>query len=114
NLLVIAWNDAPKVEHIQQFSRIALRIGKSYPRSTGLLNLVLSGTPSFDDAMRRETKRVASDPAVCPLGAADVVLVGGLVGAAVRAFLNTTKLLARPPRPTRAFSDLDAAAPWLA
>lgn len=115
NLSVAVWRDAPTVEVLQELARASLVLGKQHPTGSGLLNLVVSGTPRFTEDVRKETARLARDATLFPLGVARVFLLGGFAGIAVRAFLNTATLVAGPsPRPLHAFTNLEDAAAWIA
>jgi hypothetical protein len=73
----------------------------------------VQGTPSFSDETRLEAERFASDPKIFELGVAHVILIPGLGGTAVKAFINTILLVARPPAPAKAFDNLPAAVDWM-
>lgn len=113
NLFVAVWSDAPTVKQMQAMARAAAAHRRAHPRGAALLNVVRGGTPSFDNAVRDEARRLTSDGHF-DVGVAHVVLLGGLVGAAVRAFLSTIVLLGRPKEPTQVFGDANAAIGWLA
>jgi hypothetical protein len=91
----------------------ARSLRRAFPKGIALLNVVQGGgVPNFADDMREavmDLNRGSDDD----LGVAHVVLVGGLVGAATRAFISTTTLVSRPKMPTRTFGELDPAAAWL-
>lgn len=113
NLFVVVWSDAPTVKQMQQMARAASAHRRAHPRGTAMLNVVRGGTPSFESAVRDEARRLTSD-GYFTLAVAHVVLLGGLVGAAVRAFFSTIVLLGRPKEPTHVFGDAGAALGWLA
>lgn len=85
----------------------------SYPKGTALFNVVLSGKPDFSTEVRAETARVSALNDTFTLATAHVVLVDGLVGAAVRAFLSTSTLLAKPISPTKVFGAIAPASDWM-
>jgi hypothetical protein len=64
--------------------------------------------------VRTALVRLNADPTTFSLGSARVLLLPGLAGVAVRAFLNTVKLLSRPVRPQQVFGNIRDAATWLA
>jgi hypothetical protein len=113
NLLVIAWSDAPTVDQMRECARAARVLARKYNGGIGLLDLILSGTPTFSTEVRDEAVKLNRDPALFRLGIADTVLVTGFVGVAVRAFLATVALLARSPVPTRVLGSLAEAEAWL-
>ncbi len=90
-------------------------MARAYPAGTGLLDIIVGGTPNFSQEMRDETTRLTHDPGYSRLGVADVVLISGLTGATVRAFLGTLALLShRRHRPHKVLGDVPSAAEWLA
>lgn len=113
NLAVVAWRAAPQAEHMRRWHRFALEHGRGPHAPGACVDIIVRGTPSFSDEMRRETNRFASDTKVFPRGMAHVVLVDGLIGSAVRAFIGTIMLVARPVAPAKVFGDLDAASRWV-
>ncbi|APR86386.1 Hypothetical protein A7982_11735 [Minicystis rosea] len=114
NLLVLAWHDAPTVAVMREVARAGRAVAKKHTAGYGLMNLFLRGTPRFTDEVRDEVVRLDRDAQFAPLGAARVILLPGLAGVAVRVFLNTVTLIARPARQVQAFSELAEAAAWLA
>lgn len=78
-----------------------------------MLDLILSGTPNFTNEVREEATKLNRDPTLFRLGIADAVLVSGLVGVAVRAFLSTIALMARSSVPSRVWTSLADAERWL-
>ena len=114
NLIVYTWRDPPTVTQLREASRISRALGRRYPAGTGLFNVIIEGTPRFSEEVRVETARLTADPAVASLGSADVVLLTGFAGVAVRGFMNTANLLARVPRPRQVFGDMASGAAWLA
>jgi hypothetical protein len=112
NLLVAVWSDAPTLTQMQSVGRAAAALRRAHPRGAAMLNVVRGGTPSFSNAVREEARRLTSDGHFT-LGVAHVVLLGGLVGATVRAFLSTIVLLGRPKEPTQVFGEAGAALGWL-
>jgi hypothetical protein len=113
NLLVFAWFGPPEVVHVRALGRELQALSTRYRGEIAALDLLVSGTPSFKDEARDELVRLLRDPRKEGRGAAHVVEVGGLAGAAVRAFLSTVLLLARPARPNKVFADITPAATWL-
>lgn len=114
NLVVYVWHDAPTLPQLRECGRVSRAVARAHPEGTALLDLIVGGIPRFSEDVRAEAARVSNDPSVSSLGAADVVLVTGLAGAAVRGFLGTLTLLSRMPRPRKVFGDVASAAAWLA
>jgi hypothetical protein len=114
NLLVAAWNETPTVADMVGLTSAARALNRPYPKGSGLINLVLRGTPKFTDEVRAAFVKVNSDPMAFSLGSARVLLVGGMAAVAVRAFLNTVSLVSKRVRPVRTFLGVAEAAEWLA
>ena len=114
NLLVAVWTEAPELEQMRAFGRALRALLSKHGRRTGSINLILSGTPRFTDTVRAEAVRLMKDPRLQSSCTAHIVLVGGLAGAAARAFLSTVVLLGRPATPSKVFGETRTAAIWLA
>lgn len=110
---LVGWRDAPRLEHIHQWHDLGRELARSHPGASACLDVVLRGTPRFTEEVRHASQALASDPRIFPNGFAHVVLVGGLPGSAVRAFINTVILVARPPVPAKVFGEVRSAAAWL-
>lgn len=113
NLLIGEWRETPVVEDVAAIERGSRSLNRQYA-GCGILNLVLRGTPRFTDDVRAALVRLNADPTAFALGSARVLLIPGLAGVAVRAFLNTVQLVSRPTRPVQVFGDPRVAAAWLA
>jgi len=114
NLTIARWDGVPTVDQLRAIGAANDAIATTHPGGGGLLNVVIGGTPRFDEALRTEAMRLARIEGARGLGAAHVVLVPGLAGMTVRTFFSTLTLVSQPKSPTRTFDDLDAAASWLA
>lgn len=114
NLLIVAWTNAPNAEQLRECGRLGRVLGRKYPNGVGMLDLLISGTAKFSNEVRDEALKLNRDPKLFRLGVADTLLVTGLVGVAVRAFLSTVTLLGRPLVPTRMFGSVADSAAWLA
>ncbi|MEM1415478.1 MAG: hypothetical protein AAGH15_11280 [Myxococcota bacterium] len=113
NVQVAVWRDAPTVERLDAMCRATGALNERVPGQSALLNLISGGRPSFPSELRQAAvERSAS--AVHPQGVAHVILLPGLIGADVRAFLGTIIALSRPPDPTRVFGALGDAVGWMA
>jgi hypothetical protein len=112
NLLLVAWRDAPTVVQLREFGRIARDFERKKPGRCALWNVVIGGTPSFNDEVRRQLAELMSERFLT-LGTAHVILVGGFAGATARALINTAILMSRANYPRRAFDDPRQAALWM-
>lgn len=112
NLFFVVWHDAPDVTQMQVLSKVFAAGQSEHPEGVGCISAVMGGTPTFSTEVRAE---VAALNKAAPLrfGMAHVILVGGLVGATVRAFLSTTLLLSRGQQVAKVFGTLDEGADWL-
>lgn len=63
--------------------------------------------------MRRATEKFASDENVFELGTAHVILLPGLAGTAVRAFIQTIVLVSRSKSPNKVFRRIEDSVAWL-
>ena len=113
NVQIAAWYDAPSLEQMHTYGRCAKVLSKRYGGKSALMNVVVKGVPRFSSEVREAASEYTREGAH-QIGAAHVILVGGLLGSSVRAFLSTVMLLGRPPNPTKVFGDLDGAARWMA
>ncbi len=113
NLGLLAWRNAPEVDDIRYLRSYARTLGQTYSGKAGCIDIAFTGTPRFSEDLRTEVHGLATDPKVFPLGTAHVVMLGGLAGAAVRAFIATVTLVSRPPAPAKVFANLEEAGAWL-
>src|SRR5262245_23266795 len=114
NIQINVWTDAPDVHQMRAFSRHAQSFCLAKGKGTALLNGVIRGTPRFSEGVREEVVKSMKLRGVFKLGAAHLITVGGLGGAATRAFLSTAILLGRPKTPSRVFSTPPEACDWVA
>lgn len=117
-LLVAAWFDAPTIEQMREVGRVGRALGNAHPRGSALANVIVSGVPRFSDEVRDEGIRIARDRTF-RRDSCHLILVGGLGGAAVRAFMSMvllvgTKALGKGAARTRVFGEIGAAASWTA
>lgn len=111
NVTVAVWKGTPGVQHIHAFHRASEQLATSGGERL-LVSVVLRGVPKFSDGVRDELVRVMKNHQLFPLGTAHVVLLPGLAGAAVRAFLSTVRLLARRTTPAGVFGTAEEAVGW--
>lgn len=114
NLTVAQWRDAPTLGQMRALDRIDVAKRRLVTGGVAFLNVIVEGVPRFTDEVREEAARQTAGRSGRDLAAAHLVLIGGLTGAAVRAFLSTVFLLGRPKFPTKVFSDVAECARWLA
>jgi hypothetical protein len=114
NLVVSVWTAAPDAAHVKSLSRALSAVSSKNGGRYGFMSLVISGTPRFSDAMREEMVKLLKEPKLQAVGNAHIVNVPGLAGTAVRTFLSTVLLLARPPAPHKVFATPAEGAAWLA
>jgi hypothetical protein len=114
NVQVNVWSNAPTLDQMRVFGRVGAAHARQHPRGTGLVNLVVRGTPSFSEPVRAAAVNLLKQEGLFSLGGAHIILLDGLAGTAVRAFLNTAILLGRPSRPNKVFGESATAVAWLA
>jgi hypothetical protein len=114
NLVVFAWSAAPDAGHVRSLSRAMSTVSGKNGGRFASMNIVVSGTPRFSDQMREEMVKLLKDPKLQGVGSAHVVNAPGLAGTAVRTFLSTVLLLARPAAPHKVFPSVAEGAAWLA
>jgi hypothetical protein len=113
NVAVTVWFDAPRVKlELLEMEKVGRKISSQYKGTTVLFNVVVSGTPSFSEEVRKEVTRISADDTLYALGSAHVLLVEGFVASAVRAFMSTALTLSRTKTPNKVFANLDEAATW--
>jgi hypothetical protein len=113
NVLVLRWADAPRgVGELREFEKIGRKLTSAHDKKAILASVIVSGTPKFSQEARDEVTRLTRTP-MFHLGTAQIILVGGLAGVAVRAFLSTSVLVARPSTPTKVFAQLDPGIDWI-
>lgn len=113
NVVVAAWADAPRTTvELREFEKAGKRVSTQFEKRAVFANVILSGTPSFSQEVRDEVTRLTRTP-MFHLGTAQIILVQGLAGVAVRAFLATSFILSRTKIPNKVFGDLDFGVDWL-
>ncbi len=113
NVAVAVWRDAPRAPlELREMERVGKRIAAQHGGSA-LFNVIVGGTPSFSEEVRNEVTRITADETIFSLASAHVLLVDGLVGSAVRAFLSTALLLSRTKTPNKVFAGVEPATKWV-
>lgn len=113
NVMFTVWTDAPTLSQVRVFHRESEVFTRSHPSGQVLVNMVLGGVPLFTEPVRDELVKIMKQGTTYTLGTAHLILVGGMAGSAVRAFLSTAMLLARPKVPNRVFGTVADAAVWV-
>jgi hypothetical protein len=112
NVAVVGWRDAPDVADIHAWHRLGQSMTKEHGKCA-CIDVVMRGTPRFSDEVRRASEELARDTKIFELGFAHALLMPGLGGSAVRAFIGTILLVTRPPAPAKVLGDVPAAVDWL-
>lgn len=113
NLALSVWTGAPSAGQIRTFHRHAERFSHNHSAGQLLCSIVLRGAPDFSQETRTELAKMVRDNKIFSLGSAHLILLGGLAGTAVRTFLNTVVLIAKPTAPLRVFAEKGAAVVWM-
>ncbi len=111
-VLIARWIGAPTMEQAVVLDTYASAAkGDDAP---GFLNIILDieGKPDFSAEFRTYATRVTGDPAWYPRFRAHVILLEGLGAIGIQMFVQTMLMVAKPPVPTAAFRDCDAACEW--
>jgi hypothetical protein len=114
NVAFVGWRGTPTAAGVRTWQRLAQRLAAKHPGGTACFDIVVAGTPNMSDDVRRAATDLAGDPNLFTLGVAHVLLMPGLAGTAVRAFISTILLIARAPAPQKVFAATEPAAAWLA
>jgi len=113
NLVAAGWFDAPSMDQMRALDR-ALTSMRRRHKKLAFVNVIVEGTPRFSKEVSDEASRQTQAGDGTDLASVHLILVGGLVGAAVRAFMGTVILVSRPKSPTKVMSDPKEAARFLA
>ena len=113
NVHLVAWYDAPTLEQMHAYGRAAQTLSARYRGRSALINAIVEGFPRFTPEVRQAAAEYSRKGAH-GVGTAHVILVGGLLGSSVRAFLSTANLIGRPKNPTKVFGDLATASAFVA
>ncbi len=113
NVLIVRWADAPRnITELREFEKAGKRVAMAFDKRALFANIIASGTPTFSQEARDEVTRLTRTP-MFHLGTAQIVLVQGFAGVAVRAFLSTSFLLSRSRTPNKVFGDLTFGIDWM-
>lgn len=113
NVMIAVWSDAPTLPQVRILHREADQFAKQNPSGQAFVNLITGGVPVFTEAVRDELVKMIKSTTNFTLGSAHVLLVTGMTGSAVRAFMSTVMLLARPKAPNRVFATIADAVTWV-
>jgi hypothetical protein len=112
--LIMAWSDTPQPEHIRAVLRLSeAQFHRMRNKKHVAMNILIDGTPSFSDEMRRLTAEAAKRMKDWRAASAQVILFGGLRGVVARSISSTVFLLSRSTAPMKVFDTVEAAAEWL-
>ncbi len=113
-LFLAVWFNAPTPVQMEAFAKYGWAHERALPNGGLLSNLAVRGTPTFDEQVRRQAAELTADPELFRIARSHTILMDGLKGVAVRAFVQTFLLLGRPPRPTKVFDTVEHGAEWMA
>lgn len=113
NVMFAVWTDAPTLGQVRTLHRESEKFAASNGSGQALASMVLGGVPRFTEPVRDELVKMMKSSSTFTLGSAHLLLVSGMAGSAVRAFLSTAMLLARPSAPNRVFGTVADAVVWL-
>ncbi|MCH9688500.1 MAG: hypothetical protein K0V04_44125 [Deltaproteobacteria bacterium] len=112
NVSIAVWHDAPQIDQMRAFVAHFEAEQRRHPEGIAALSIVLGGTPVFSSEVRAAVNDL-NRAGLVQHGIAHVILVGGLVGATVRAFLSTALLLGRGQQPAKVFDSVRTGSAWL-
>ena len=112
NVTFAVWSGPPGVSQIHALQRAADFTSKRGRPEQLLISTVLRGAPNFSEEVRDELVRVMRNKENFRLGTAHLILLDGMAGTAVRAFLSTVKLLSRNAAPMGVFGKTEEALLW--
>jgi hypothetical protein len=108
-VVLATWLDAPTLEQMLQIEAL----GREEGSDLAFCNVIVRGRPVFTEEVRRVAIRMVKDGRFAR-GAAHLVLVEGLKGAAVRGFLGMVSLVGKARARVRVFGDVESASTFLA
>ena len=114
NLTIAVWFDAPSADQMRTVDRVDKAMRRASKGGVGFLNVIVSGVPTFSAEVREEAARQVAEGNDNNACAGHLILIEGFVGVAVRAFLSTVFLMAKPDYPTKIFAEPRLCARWMA
>lgn len=112
HLLVAVWWNAPTAAQMDVIADASKKLEAELAGPAAYAQFVITGTPKFTSEVRQKAEALTRDH--YGLGIAHVIEVGGLVGAATRAFLSALLLVAQNDKPIRVFPRGQDGASWIA
>ncbi len=113
NVGFVGWRDAPTLDHMVAWHRLARTLHKEHGAANACIDVVVRGTPRFTEDVRRAAEELARDTKAFELGLVHALLIPGMAGTAVRMFIQTVLLVGRPANPVKVVSDIPSALGWL-
>jgi len=113
-LVVAAWWNAPTRTQTDVLWRINEAVRKECgDDDIAFCNIAITGTPIFDSEVREQIQAMNREYGTRGLAQANLVLLEGFAGTAVRAFLSTVNLVARTKVPVKIFGKRPETEAWL-
>jgi hypothetical protein len=112
NVTFAVWSNAPGLAQVQAFQRTSELINKRGGADQALVSVVVRGVPSFSEEVRDGFVRIIRNNELYRLGTAHLILLEGMAGTVVRAFLSTVRLLSRQTAPVGVFGKTEEALLW--
>jgi hypothetical protein len=113
-LVIALWTEAPNMTELCEMEEAGLRQQRINGGKAALMNVVVSGQPIFPEDIRTKCKEMISQGRPFNWAVAHLILLGGVAGAGVRAFLTASALFASKAIPKRAFGQRGDACVWMA
>ena len=112
-VFVNMWRGAITVERLERVVGIQRKLFVDHP-SMGVVTIIEPTTPLIGNKEREVGDRLQRETAKHLVATAYVIEGSGFMAAAARGVLSTTQMLLRSAFPMKAFSNVDAAAKWIA
>jgi hypothetical protein len=116
NVAMLLLHEAPEPDQVHRLGELVADLRRDTELPVGLLHVVRTeAVKPPSDATRRVYRDLMRDP-YSPLAASAVVVESAVAfaSALVSSVITGLELVTRPAFPTRMFSKVDAAVPWLA
>jgi len=114
NVCISAWFEEPTLERMRIMDRSYKSLRHQLVRGGVFVSIAVEGVPRFSAEVRAEAARQTAATGKRDLVTCHLVLLRGLTGSAVRAFMSTMVLVGRPAHPTKVFGDPMVASRWIA